>query len=76
MENLTSLEECLVQIELPIQTESGETKELISTVLIMHFQDIHIYDYRSASRRRSDSSAASCCSFEEVDGPCFLCRKV
>ncbi|CAE7703166.1 unnamed protein product [Symbiodinium necroappetens] len=28
MENLTSLEECLVQIELPIQTESGETKEV------------------------------------------------
>ncbi|OLP82215.1 hypothetical protein AK812_SmicGene37163 [Symbiodinium microadriaticum] len=28
MENSTSLEECLVQIELPIQTESGETKEV------------------------------------------------
>ncbi|CAE7808111.1 unnamed protein product [Symbiodinium sp. CCMP2456] len=28
MENLTSLEECLVQIELPIQTKTGETKEV------------------------------------------------
>ena len=27
-ENLTDLEKCLVQIELPIQTETGEKKEL------------------------------------------------